>query len=120
MTRPGQVAASAAFVAGCLAIALGATAQSHIGNCAQKSGIEKARCERHEKMYARCGPVKGEAHFACDREFLLANPLDCRAVGTDTSACAAEGAAFKSCESNEGRAFMRCVRDLINANPQGH
>lgn len=96
-------------------------AQSHVGDCSKHSGITKARCERHEKMFAQCGSVKGDAHFACDREFLLANPLDCRTLsGTDRSACDAEVAAFKACESNPGRAFVGCVRERTKASPMGH
>jgi hypothetical protein len=96
-------------------------AQSHHGDCSKQSGIAKARCERHEKMFAQCGPVKGDAHFECDRQYLLANPLDCSAVGaTDAKACEAEIAAFKTCESSQGRAFVRCVRDSIKDSPMGH
>jgi len=96
-------------------------AQSHHGDCSTQSGIAKARCERHEKMFAQCGPVKGDAHFECDRQYLLANPLDCSAVGpTDAKACEAEVTAFKTCESSQGRAFVRCVRDSIKDSPMGH
>lgn len=98
-----------------------AHAQSHTFDCQTRSGIERARCERHERMYAKCGPLKGEAHFMCDREFLLATPLDCKSLDADDAKrCSAETVAFKSCEVHaEGRAFLRCVRDTIRANPMG-
>jgi hypothetical protein len=109
-----------------LAVPVAAAAQavhpkSHVPDCSTRSGIDKARCERHTHMFAKCGAVQGEAHFDCDREFLLANPLDCGTVGTqDSAACAAETAAMKKCASNAGRAFVRCVRTEINASPMGH
>jgi len=110
-----------AMLMGALVLAPDARAQSHQFDCATKQGIDRARCERHEKMYAKCGPIKGDAHFACDREFLLANPLDCKAVGfADAKACEAEVASFTTCEPEQGRAFMRCVRDKIGASPMGH
>jgi hypothetical protein len=64
---------------------------AHVSGCDKKEGIEKMRCERHIKMAEKCGPLKGDAHFACDREFLIANPLDCTKL-TDKAAdsCAAE------------------------------
>lgn len=97
-----------------------AHAQTHRFDCEQRSGIDRARCEGHELMYTRCGPLRGEAHFACDREFLLANPLDCRALeGEDTKRCAAEVAAFATCEPQQGRDFMRCVREQARASPMG-
>src|SRR5262245_14718918 len=92
--------------------------QAHTIECSGRSGIELARCERHQKMAAQCGPVKGEAHYACDREFLLANPLACQALaGDDVRRCEAESAAFKTCQPQQGRDFMRCVRDEIKASP---
>lgn len=94
---------------------------THVGDCSQRSGIAKARCERHEKMFAKCGSIAGEAHFVCDREYLLAHPLDCSAIDSgDRKLCAAEIAAFTTCEAKPGRGFMRCVRGEINASPMGH
>jgi hypothetical protein len=111
----------AAVAAICVAIPFEAGAQAHTVECGQRSGIDRARCERHQKMAAQCGPLKGEAHFACDREFLLANPLVCPALaGADVQRCEAEGAAFKTCEPKPGGEFMRCVRDEIKASPMGH
>ncbi len=102
-----------------LTLAAGAAA-AHEFNCAARSGIDRARCERHEKMFAKCGPIKGEAHFVCDREFLLAHPLQCTALaGDDVKRCEAEVAAFKVCEPKPGREFMRCVRDEIKVSPMG-
>lgn len=95
-------------------------AQAHTIDCSGRSGIELARCERHQKMAAQCGPIKGDAHFACDREFLLANPLQCNALGDDDAKrCAAESAAFKACEAQQGRDFMRCAGERIKASPLG-
>jgi len=81
-----------------------AFAQSHVGDCSKKEGVEKARCERHEKMAEKCGPLKGEAHFVCDREFL----------------CEAEVKAFKTCEPKQSREFMKCVKETIGISPMGH
>jgi len=82
-----------------------AFAQSHVGDCSKKEGVEKARCERHEKMAEKCGPLKGEAHFVCDREFLLGE---------------AEVKAFKTCEPKQSREFMKCVKETIGISPMGH
>ncbi len=94
---------------------------NHISDCAKAAGVNKARCERHETMAAQCGAVKGEAHFICDREYLLANPLDCsKLAATENASCKAEVAAFKTCDSNPGREFMKCVRDKTGESPMGH
>jgi hypothetical protein len=102
-------------------LTLAATAAAaHEFKCGERSGIDRARCERHEKMFAKCGPIKGEAHFVCDREFLLAHPLVCTALaGDDVKRCEAEVTAFKTCEPKPGRELMRCVRDEIKASPMG-
>ena len=113
--------AAASLVGSTAVSAQGGHAQSHVPDCATRAGIEKARCERHTYMFAKCGSVKGEAHFVCDREFLLANPLDCQSVGErDGAACMAEVNAMKTCEPKAGREFMRCVRDEIKTSPMGH
>jgi hypothetical protein len=95
-------------------------AQAHSLDCAGKTGVEAARCARHQKMAALCEAKTGDAHFACDRAFLLANPLPCEALqGDDAKQCQAEGAAFKVCEPKAGRDFMQCVRDKTGASPMG-
>lgn len=96
-------------------------AAPHVGDCATRTGVEKARCERHTQMAEKCGPLKGEAHFVCDREFLLANPLDCTKL-TDKAktSCEAEVSAFKTCEKNAGLEFMRCVKTTTGESPMGH
>ncbi len=81
-------------------------------------GIKLARCERHQKMAEKCGPIKGPAHYACDRECLIANPLDCKKfTGKDAAQCLAEGKAFKSCEPQPGQEFILCVRKEIDTRP---
>jgi len=98
-----------------------AFAQSHVGDCSKKDGVEKSRCERHEKMALKCGPLKGDAHFVCDREFLLANPLNCKPfAGKAAGECDAELKAFKTCEAKQSREFMRCVKDTTGVSPMGH
>lgn len=98
--------------------------QKHVGDCSKKEGVEKLRCERHTKMAEKCGPIKGEAHFVCDREFLLANPLVCKSlVGNDakqSEACEAELKAFKTCEPKTGREFIKCVKQTTGQSPMGH
>jgi len=95
-------------------------AQAHSVECGKATGIEKLRCERHEKMAAACGPLQGEAHHACDRQHLLANPLVCSGLpAAEAARCEAEKAAFKSCEAKAGRAFIACVRDTIKESPMG-
>ena len=95
-------------------------AHAHGIDCTGRAGIDLARCERHQAMAAQCGPIKGEAHFVCDRAFLLANPLQCKTLaGDDAKRCQAEVAAFKTCEPQPGREFMRCVRDEVKASPMG-
>lgn len=102
-----------------LAISTGVAA--HGGDCGAKQGVEKARCERHTTMYEKCGPLKGDAHHACDREYLIANPLDCgKLAGEEAGKCAKEVAAFKTCEANQGREFMRCVTKTTKESPMGH
>jgi hypothetical protein len=96
-------------------------AGGHVSGCEKKDGIEKLRCERHLKMAEKCGPLKGDAHFACDREFLIANPLDCMKLEDKAAtSCTAETKAFKTCETNQGRDFMRCVVTTTNESPMGH
>ncbi len=96
-------------------------AQGHVGDCVKKEGVEKARCERHQKMAEKCGALKGEAHHVCDREFLIANPLDCKAQsGKSAIACEAEVKAFKTCEPKAGVEFMKCVKTTTGESPMGH
>lgn len=57
---------------------------------------------------AALGAIEGDTHFVCDREFLLANPLQCSALGDDSQRCAAERAMFR-----------RCLCDEIKASPMG-
>ena len=108
------------------AVALSITSLSfaaggHMSGCEKKDGIEKLRCERHLKMAEKCGPLKGDAHFACDREFLLANPLECAKLADKAAnSCAAETNAFKTCEANQGRDFMKCVVSTTGESPMGH
>ena len=93
----------------------------HTFDCAKRSGVEKARCERHESMFAKCGSLKGDEHHACDREYLLANPLKCDGQpGEEAARCAKEVAAFKTCQPQPGREFMRCVRQSTGESPMGH
>ena len=95
--------------------------KAHVGDCGKKDGVEKLRCERHSKMAEKCGPLKGEAHFVCDREFLLANPLICKPLeGKQAEACEAELKAFKTCEAKPGREFMKCVKETAGQSPMGH
>lgn len=116
---PGLGALAAAWLAAA-PVFMPVPALAHEVDCAGRQGIALARCERHAKMKLRCGPVAGEAHFACDREFLLANPLECTALsGADQRACQAERAAFRQCEPRAGRDFMACVSEQIRANPAG-
>lgn len=92
--------------------------QAHEVKCENMAGIKMARCERHQKMAEKCGPIKGEAHYACDREYLIANPLSCTSLaGKDATQCAAEAKAFQTCEAKPGKEFMVCVRKEIDANP---
>lgn len=96
-------------------------ASAHVSGCDKKEGIEKSRCERHVKMAEKCGPLKGDAHFACDREFLIANPLDCAKLADKAAdSCVAETKAFKTCEANQGREFMKCVATTTTESPMGH
>ena len=95
--------------------------QTHVSSCQKRDGVERARCERHEKMFEKCGGIKGAAHHQCDRDFLLANPLDCATL-TDkaVTSCTAEISAFKACETNTGVAFMQCVKKQTGESPMGH
>ncbi|QJR15161.1 hypothetical protein [Usitatibacter palustris] len=96
-------------------------AAAHTSDCTRFEGIDKARCERHSTMFLKCGMVKGEAHHECDREYLVANPLQCGSLsGTDAQRCEKENAAFKSCQDLKGSAFGSCVRKTINESPMGH
>ena len=93
----------------------------HVTGCDKKEGIDKMRCERHVKMAEKCGPLKADAHFACDREFLIANRLDCDTLSNKAAdSCVAETKAFKTCEANQGRDFMKCVMNTTSESPMGH
>lgn len=108
------------FIATCLSFALIAPSASyaHVGSCASLEGIKKARCERHEKMFAMCGPIKGAAHFDCDRSFLLDNPLNCATLDeANAKLCAAEIAAFDTCKAKPGKEFLICVKEQTASGP---
>ncbi len=96
-------------------------AAAHVTSCDGKEGFDKSRCERHIKMAEKCGPLKGDSHFACDREFLIANPIDCaKLTNKAADSCVAENKAFKTCEANQGREFLKCVMTTTNESPMGH
>lgn len=119
MLNPSTCLIAAALLT--LAAAGNSHANSHVGDCGKKSGVDALRCERHIKMAEKCGPLKGDAHFQCDREFLLANPLNCGSLkGDDGKACVAEVASFKTCERQAGRDFMICVKKETGQSPMGH
>jgi hypothetical protein len=72
-------------------------------------------------MAEKCGLLKGAAHHACEREFLLANPLVCSLLKeTPRLACEAEAKAFKTCELKQGSDFITCVKQATGASPVGH
>lgn len=86
----------------------------HVSDCATLAGIAKARCERHERMYEKCHAIRGEAHHECDRQFIVANPLDCSTLSADdTRACEQDREAARACSAESGRGFLRCVRGLL-------
>jgi hypothetical protein len=96
-------------------------AAGHVGECRAKEGVDKLRCERHMAMAGKCGALQGDAHFTCDREFLIANPLVCEGLKDKAvAACNKEVSAFKSCQSNMGRDFMNCVEKIGGESPMGH
>ena len=91
----------------------------HIPDCNTLEGLKRARCERHTRMYDQCHHIKGEAHHECDRQFLLANPLDCKPLaGRDAEGCAAEHDAVAACREQTGTAFFRCARERLRADPR--
>ena len=91
----------------------------HIPDCNTLEGLKKARCERHTRMYDKCHEIKGEGHHECDRQFLVANPLDCTTLaGGDAEACSAERAAVQACKDETGTAFFRCARDKLRTDPR--
>jgi hypothetical protein len=102
-------------------LCLAPQSHAHVGACSDREGVEKARCERHTKMADKCGPLKGDAHFACDREFLIANPLDCtKLADMAKTSCEAETKALKTCEPRQGREFLKCVKTTTGESPMGH
>ena len=91
----------------------------HIPDCNTLEGLKKARCERHTRMYDKCHEIKGEGHHECDRQFLIANPLDCKALaGRDAQACGAEREAVQACKDETGTTFFRCAREKLRADPR--
>ncbi|HEX5162541.1 MAG TPA: hypothetical protein VFV88_12530 [Steroidobacteraceae bacterium] len=93
--------------------------RGHVPECSQFEGIRKVRCERHEKMYDQCHAISGPAHHECDRQFLIAHPLDCTALsGGDAGTCQAEVEAVAACKDREGREFFACARERLRADPR--
>jgi hypothetical protein len=107
-------------IAALLALLSASAAAYELKCSSEMRGIDRSRCERHERIFAKCGPIKSEGHFTCDRDYLVAHPLECKAlIGEDVARCEAEVAAFKACEPRLGREFMRCVREEIKVVPTG-
>lgn len=93
--------------------------QGHNGDCSKMTGIAQARCERHERRYEKCHAIRGESHHECDRQFIVANPLDCRTLSAeDARACEHEREAVRACSAVSGRGFFRCVSGLLRADPR--
>jgi hypothetical protein len=100
------------------------SATAHIVDCTRVEGIAKERCERHMKIAEKCGAIKGEAHYICDQEFLIANPLNCSKYvssgqETDALSCKKEIDAVKTCADKKGREFIKCVSTTAGASPMG-
>ena len=100
------------------------TAQAHLADCTRVEGVAKERCERHMKIGEKCGAIKGEAHYVCDQEFLVANPLNCPKYGAsgqeaDAKSCQKELDAVKTCSTKTGREFIKCVSTTAGASPMG-
>jgi hypothetical protein len=109
-----------AFLGAALLLGSALPTLAHEVDCTGRGGIDRARCERHKVMAAQCSKVAGDAHFACDRDYLLTHPLDCKPLaGEEQAQCQAELAAFKTCQPKSGRDFMLCVRDAAKASPVG-
>lgn len=78
--------------------------ERHFADCATLAGIARAR---------------GEAHHECDRQFILANLLDCSSLsGDDAHACGREREAVRACADKAGGDFFRCVREALRADPR--
>ena len=104
-----------------LAFGVAGAASAHVADCSRFDGVAQLRCERHVRMMDKCGLLKGTAHHACDREFLLANPLNCSVLKEgQRTLCDAELKAFKTCEPKPGVEFMGCVKQSTGASPVGH
>jgi len=102
-----------------LSFALPATA--HVGSCDEKEGVEKARCERHQKMFDKCGILKGDEHHRCDSDFLRVNLLDCgKFKDAEKAKCDKELTAFKTCDAQHGMEYKRCLRKEAGSSPMGH
>ena len=100
------------------------TAYAHVADCTRVEGVAKERCERHMKIAEKCGAIKGEAHYVCDQEFLVANPLNCPKYGAvgqeaDAQSCKKELDAVKTCGDKKGREFIKCVSTTAGASPMG-
>lgn len=111
---------SSAIIFGALSFA----GEAHVADCTRVEGVAKERCERHMKIAEKCGSIKGEAHYVCDQEFLLANPLNCPKYGAvgqeaDALACKKEIDAVKTCGDKKGREFIKCVSTTAGASPMG-
>jgi hypothetical protein len=93
--------------------------EAHHGDCGKMTGIKRARCERHARMYEKCHAIRGEAHHECDREFIRCNPLDCSALsGGDARACEREREAVRACGEKSGGEFFHCVAKLLRTDPR--
>ncbi len=113
-----------AFCAALVCAAFSFAANAHIADCTRVEGVAKERCERHTKIAEKCGAIKGEAHYVCDQEFLVANPLNCPKYGAvgqeaDAQSCKKELDAVKTCSDKKGREFIKCVSTTAGASPMG-
>lgn len=91
----------------------------YVSDCTTLAGISKARCERHERMYEKYHAIRGEAHHECDRQFILASPLDCSTLSADDArVCEQEREAVRACSAESGRGFLRCMSGLLRADPR--
>jgi hypothetical protein len=81
-----------AFIVVVALIWIAVPVQAHSVDCAGRGDIDQARFESHRKMAETCGPLTGEEHLACNRAFLIAQPLDCKPLSAeDAGRCAAVG-----------------------------
>lgn len=88
-------------------------------SCSDRTGFERARCERQRAMQQTCDGVSDAFKQHCERCVHLANPIACVGYsGDERQQCDADNEALAACSEGTVEGFMVCMTRAAVATPR--